>query len=122
MGTLASLPLPPETPVITIANKVDRLDHDTQQQLGDILAVSATTGQGLQTLLGLVESEVLRVTGRKTYKFQLSTGSDEIRWLRGFIGLAKEEVDASNPQVTHITAVLTQQQLAQFKSYCKLME
>jgi len=120
--TLASLPLPPETPVITIANKVDRLDHDTQQQLGDILAVSATTGQGLQTLLELVESEVLRVTGRKTYKFQLSTGSDEIRWLRGFIGLAKEEVDESNPQVTHITAVLTQQQLAQFKNYRKLME
>ncbi|CAL4074635.1 unnamed protein product, partial [Meganyctiphanes norvegica] len=120
--TLASLPLLPETPVITIANKVDRLDHNTQQLLGDVLAVSATTGQGLQTLLELVESEVLRVTGRKTYKFQLPTGSDEIRWLRGFVGLAKEEVDASNPQVTHITTVLTKQQLAQFGNYCRLRE
>lgn len=120
--TLATLPLLPDTPVITIANKVDRCDHDTRQQLGDILAVSATTGQGLQNLLELVESEVLRVTGRKTYKFQLPTGSDEIRWLRGFVGLAAEEIDGSNPQVTHITAVLTQQQLAQFTNYCRLRE
>lgn len=116
--TLATLPLPPDTPVITIANKVDLCHPDTRQQLGDILAVSATTGQGLQKLLELVESEVLRVTGRKTYKFQLPTGSDEIRWLRSFVGLAAEEVDDDNPQVTNITAVLTSQQLAQFANYC----
>lgn len=119
-NTLASLPLLPDTPVITIANKIDLCPPDMQEQLGDVLAVSATTGQGLQNLLELVESEVLRVTDRKTYKFQLPTGSDEIRWLRGFVGLATEEMDVSNPQVTHVTAVLTPQQLAQFTNYCRL--
>lgn len=112
--TLTSLPLPEETPIIAVANKIDLETARPEEELGGVHLVSALKGQGIEDLLFDVEREVLRVTGRKMWKFSLPTGSPEIRWLRNVTGLAHEEVDEADPQTTHVLAVLTNQELAIF--------
>lgn len=44
----------------------------------------------------------------------LTSFSSLSRWLRGVTGLLQEEIDEDNPQVTHVLAVLTEQELASF--------
>ncbi|KAK3857328.1 hypothetical protein Pcinc_036257 [Petrolisthes cinctipes] len=113
-STLASLPLPSGTPVITAANKMDLGITRSPEQLADAYVVSATREEGIEELLMAIQNEVLRVTGRKLWKFTLPTGSDQIQWLRGATGLVQEEIDEANPQITHVVAVLTDQELAAF--------
>ncbi|XP_045104220.1 putative GTP-binding protein 6 [Portunus trituberculatus] len=112
--TLNSLPLPKDTPIITVANKMDLETAKPKEELKGAHLVSALKGQGTEELLYDVEKEVLRVTGRKMWKFSLPTGSYEIQWLRSITGLAYEEVDEADPQMTHVLAVLTEQELAAF--------
>ncbi|KAG0714413.1 putative GTP-binding protein 6 [Chionoecetes opilio] len=112
--TLASLPLPEDTPIITVANKIDLETAKPKEELKEAHRVSALKGQGIEDLLHDVEGEVLRVTGRKVWKFSLPTGSREIQWLRRVTGLAYEEMDEADPQTTHILAVLTNQELSAF--------
>ncbi|XP_042213717.1 putative GTP-binding protein 6 isoform X2 [Homarus americanus] len=113
--TLSSLPLPETTPIITVANKIDLGMAKPEDAFKDVHLVSAATGQGLEELMASIETEVLRVTGRRTWKFSLPTGSDQIQWLRRATGLAQEEIDQGDPQVTHVIAVLTDQELAAYQ-------
>lgn len=113
--TLNSLPLPKDTPIITVANKMDLETAKPKEELKEAHLVSALKGQGIEELLHDVEKEVLRVTGRKMWKFSLPTGSYEIQWLRSTTGLAYEEVDEVDPQMTLVLAVLTEQELATFR-------
>uniref|UniRef100_A0A0N7ZDH1 Hflx-type G domain-containing protein n=1 Tax=Scylla olivacea TaxID=85551 RepID=A0A0N7ZDH1_SCYOL len=112
--TLNSLPLPKDTPIITVANKMDLETAKPKEELKGVHLVSALKGQGIEELLYDVEKEVLRVTGRKMWRFSLPTGSYEIQWLRSATGLAHEEVDEADPQTTRVMAVLTDQELATF--------
>lgn len=113
--TLASLPLPKETPIINVANKMDLEVTVPKDKLEGAHQVSAILGQGIEDLLYDVEREVLRTTGRKVWKFSLPTGSREIQWLRSVTGIAQEEMDENNPQVTQVLAVMTDQELAIFE-------
>lgn len=113
--TLSSLPLPKTTPIITVANKVDLVTDKSLEEFGGIQLVSCITGQGLEDLMAEIESQVLKVTGRKFWRFTLPTGSDEISWLRKATGLVSQEMDEENPQVTHVVAVMTDQEMAAFK-------
>ncbi|KAK7070264.1 putative GTP-binding protein 6 [Halocaridina rubra] len=112
--TLSSLPLPKDTPIITVANKIDLGTNSSDIDDNRTHMVSSTTGQGLDSLLSDIEDKVLKVTGRKYWRFALSTGSDEIRWLRNATGLVYEEVNPDNPQITEVVAVMTSQEVAAY--------
>lgn len=77
--TLASLPFPDNTPIITAANKIDLGLVKPKEAFGDVHLVSALTGQGLNELLLTIQTAVLRVTGRRSWKFTLPTGSYQIQ-------------------------------------------
>ncbi|XP_045584223.2 putative GTP-binding protein 6 [Procambarus clarkii] len=113
--TLASLPLPEKTPIITVANKIDLGMVKPKDELGDVHLVSSVTGQGLEELMKSIQKEVLRVTGRRLWKFTLPTGSSQIQWLRSATGLAYEEIDPNNSQKTNVIAVLTDQELSAYE-------
>ncbi|XP_068248270.1 putative GTP-binding protein 6 [Palaemon carinicauda] len=113
--TLATLPLPESTPVITIANKVDLITDKSLEEFGEVHFVSCMTGQGLDELMTEIETQILKVTGRKFWRFTLPTGSDEISWLRKATGLVSQEMDEENPQVTRVVAVMTDQEIAAYK-------
>lgn len=53
-STLASLPLPSETPIITAANKMDLGITRSQDQLADAHLVSATAEEGIEGLLTIL--------------------------------------------------------------------
>lgn len=109
--TLSSLPLSEDTPVITVANKADLTLVKPENEFGEHM-LSATTGQGIPEFLDYLQEVVLKVTGRRSWRFSLPTGSPEIQWLRNVAGIVSEEMDPENLQVTKIVAVLTDQELA----------
>ncbi|XP_071525064.1 putative GTP-binding protein 6 [Panulirus ornatus] len=120
--TLGSLPLPEKTPIITVANKIDLGVAKSADRYKGLHLVSALTREGIRELLESIQNEVIRVTGRRFWRFSLPTGSDQIRWLQSISGLAHEEIDQDNPQTTHILAVLTDQELALFRRNLKNQE
>lgn len=58
--------------------------------------------------------DLKRIVKNVFYVCAVSATNVSYRWLRSVTGIAQEEVDENNPQITHILAVMTDQEVAVF--------
>lgn len=117
MGVLTELGID-ETPMIEALNKIDLLDAEAREALGntvlrrnDAVAVSAVTGEGTDRLLGVIEGHL--TTGRRTIDLEvpLSDGAS-IAWLYAHGNVMSRRDDDT---AAHLTVALDPADVGRFE-------
>jgi len=111
--TLKSLSINPDllNSVIDVGNKIDRLDNIDND--GSSVLISCTTGKGLDELKKKIESQIIKVTGRRIIKIRVHTGRDEYEWLRAHTAIVNIDTDGD---YSVMEVIVTQSDLDVFKS------
>ncbi|XP_059489406.1 putative GTP-binding protein 6 [Neocloeon triangulifer] len=117
-STLQSLKnLPPNflDRVITVSNKCDKTQSETKFK--DDLPVSARNRTGLVFLERIIESVVLKTTGRKMMIIRVPSGGPESQWLYKETAVCEAEADPKDPQYLLLKVVISDVEMGKFKSY-----
>ncbi|XP_057324465.1 putative GTP-binding protein 6 [Microplitis mediator] len=107
----------PDKPIIEIANKCDVAP--TGAVPDNVLAISALKLTGIDLLRRQIEKHILDVTGRKSLKIRVLSGSNIAAWLYKETTVTDTEADLNNPQYMFITSLVTDQQMHRFKKFIK---
>ncbi|XP_008543724.1 putative GTP-binding protein 6 [Microplitis demolitor] len=107
----------PDKPIIEIANKCDVAP--TGAVPDNVLAISALKLTGIDLLRRQIEKHILEVTGRKSLKIRVLSGSNIAAWLYKETTVTDTEADLNNLQYMFITSLVTDQQMHRFKKFIK---
>lgn len=66
-----------------------------------------------------IEKHILEVTGRKSLKIRVLSGSNIAAWLYKETTVTDTEADLNNLQYMFITSLVTDQQMHRFKKFIK---
>lgn len=116
MQTLQSLKLPENLlqTVITVGNKIDRLDSEAYTPDG-VIPVSCKDGRGMRILIDKLESQVYHNTGLKKMKIKVPNGGEEFRWLYKEAAVFSADEDGKDPNFLVLGIAITKAKLEKFK-------
>ncbi|KAF5294828.1 hypothetical protein FQA39_LY00312 [Lamprigera yunnana] len=100
--------------MITVRNKCDLIEN---MEMQDSIAVSATTGYGIDILRQEIERVVLKVTDRKVITIKVPAGGEEMRWLYKNAVVLQVCADENNTEVQKMKVIITETCLNKFKNY-----
>ena len=100
-----------------MANKCDIKVIGDEHLDPNVLCVSSTTFEGLNTLKMQIEDVVLRKTNRKQMKIRVKSGAEEMRWLHRNGTVVDVQADKKNSEYSVISVILTEIKINQFRHY-----
>lgn len=99
--------------IIEVNNKIDLLEEEQRNDLpSSVIAISAETGEGIDTLLVAIDKEMQeRFYKKRSYRLSLDDGKD-LAWLHSHGHISSQEVDGNT---IHVTVQLSEDNIRRFE-------
>lgn len=103
--------------MITVANKMDKIDPASWPKWKEIgaIPISATQGFGLQFLLQKIEKTLMSVTGRKILTIRCKTGGQEFAWIQNNLTVHSVDCDEKDSNYSLVSVIASQIDMERLK-------